>query len=188
MILVCGEALIDFVPVRASTAGPGQTAAGLGASLYEARPGGSPYTTAVAIGRLGTPVALLARFSSTDGFGRQLRRHAEASEVQLDQAVDTIEPTTLAIVAVEADGSATYTFHAEGTADWGWRPDEFPSPLPDGTQAVHAGSIALARAPGGDIVEGFLRSAGEQVTVGIDPNIRPRLIGPRTQVRERVER
>ena len=50
MILVCGEALIDFVP-RAFDV---QVA-------YLPFPGGSPYNVAIGLGRLGVPVGFLGR-------------------------------------------------------------------------------------------------------------------------------
>lgn len=188
MIVVCGEALIDMVPAREVPGDDGRVADRVGARLYEARPGGSPFNAAVALARLGTPVSLLARFSTADGFGRQLRAHARASGIRLELAVDAPEPTTLALVDVAEDGTATYTFHAGGTADWGWRPDELPAVLPDGVVAVHAGSIALARPPGGDVLETFLAREAGRVTVSLDPNVRPALIGLREEVAERVER
>ena len=212
MIVVCGEALIDMVPARVAPGGsggpadagspvgpadagspvgpadPGRPVDTVGARLYEARPGGSPYNSAVALARLGTPVALLARFSTADGFGRQLRAHAQTSGVVLDLAVDAPEATTLALVDVADDGTATYTFHADGTADWGWRAGELPADLPAEVVAVHAGSIALARPPGGDVLEAFLARHAGRVTVSVDPNVRPALIGHRDDVAERVER
>lgn len=188
MIVVCGEALIDMVPAREAPGDGARPADPVGARLYEARPGGSPFNAAVALARLGTPVALLARLSAADAFGRQLRSHARASGVRLDLAVDAPEPTTLALVDVGDDGTATYTFHADGTADWAWRPEELPETLPDDVLAVHAGSIALARPPGGDVLEAFLARHAGRVTVSVDPNVRPALIGPRPEVAERVER
>jgi fructokinase len=188
VIVVCGEALIDVVPAREVPGENGRPGDTVGARLYEARPGGSPFNAAVALARLGTPVALLARFSAADGFGRQLRTHARASGVRLDLAVDAPEPTTLALVDVADDGTASYTFHADGTADWGWLPAELPAELPADVVAVQAGSIALARPPGGDVLEAFLAREAGRVTVSIDPNVRPALIGPREDVAQRVER
>ena len=65
MIVVCGEASIDLVPA--------------GGDLWRALPGGSPSNTAVALARLGTPTAMLARLSG-DAFGAQLRRWREAAQ------------------------------------------------------------------------------------------------------------
>ncbi|MYT27008.1 carbohydrate kinase, partial [Streptomyces sp. SID7760] len=56
MIVVGGEALIDLVPVAQP---PG---------ALVPRPGGGPYNTALALGRLGARAAFCSRVS-TDGFG-----------------------------------------------------------------------------------------------------------------------
>ncbi|MDR3138075.1 MAG: PfkB family carbohydrate kinase, partial [Treponema sp.] len=60
MILCCGEALIDMVPFK--------NGGGFLPCI-----GGSPYNTAIAIGRLGVPVRFLGRLS-TDFFGESLIR------------------------------------------------------------------------------------------------------------------
>jgi fructokinase len=52
MILVCGEALIDLVPVVAG-----------GETVYAPRAGGSPYNVAIGLGRLGVPVGFFGRVS-----------------------------------------------------------------------------------------------------------------------------
>ena len=62
MIAVCGEALVDLVPVGSS------------GREYAALAGGSPANTALALARLGVPAQLLARLSQ-DGPGRLLREH-----------------------------------------------------------------------------------------------------------------
>ncbi|MER5197865.1 PfkB family carbohydrate kinase, partial [Streptomyces sp. NPDC002884] len=60
MIVVAGEALIDLVP----------QGTGALADLRPA-PGGGPYNTAVALGRLGSPTAFCSR-TSHDAFGEAL--------------------------------------------------------------------------------------------------------------------
>ncbi|MCA1711511.1 MAG: carbohydrate kinase [Actinobacteria bacterium] len=164
MISVCGEAIIDLLAI--------------GPTTYEARPGGSPANTAVALARLGVPVAMLGRFS-TDRFGRQLREHLVASGVDLSCAVDAPEPGSLAIVSRDEAGDASYRFVLDGTADWQWEDDELV--LPAGTDTLHTGSLALSLAPA---VERLV--ARTRCTVSIDPNLRPGLLRP--DVGEAVER
>jgi fructokinase len=174
MIVICGEALVDLVPDPTVP------------TRYDARPGGSPANTAVALARLGTPVSMLARLSG-DGFGRQLRAHLLDNGVDLSPAVAACEPSSLAIAAVGADGVADYRFLVDGTADWGWTDAELAQ-LPDGTVAVHTGSLALALAPGGAAVERMLARARRTATVSLDPNIRPDLIADLAAHRDTVER
>ena len=66
MIVVCGEALIDRLPLPPPLAGEGR-----GGGPVDS-PGGGPFTTARALARLGIPTQFLGRLS-TDAFGRQLR-------------------------------------------------------------------------------------------------------------------
>ncbi|MCU1674161.1 MAG: PfkB protein [Frankiales bacterium] len=156
MITVCGEALVDLLAT-----GPG---------TYEAKPGGSPANTAVALARLGVPVSLLARFGP-DGFGSQLREHLTASGVDVSAAVEAAEPSSLAIVSRDGAGTASYRFVLDGTADWQWTDDELV--LPPGTACLHTGSLALALSPA---VERLV--ARTSCTVSLDPNLRPSSMPP----------
>ncbi|GAC1329794.1 MAG: carbohydrate kinase [Mycobacteriales bacterium] len=154
---------------------------------YRALAGGGPMNTAVTLARLGMPVALLARLS-TDRFGHLLRAHLADSGVELGYAVTAGEPTTLALVDVGAGGGPTYSFYVEGTADWQWRTDELPATLPAEVLAVHAGSLALALAPSGAVLESLLAREQGRRTISLDPNVRPRLVGTQVEYRRRLER
>ncbi len=153
MIAVCGEALVDLVPD-----GPGS---------YAALPGGSPANCAVALSRLGVPTLLLARLSR-DASGRLLRAHLQANGVDLSRAIDADEPSSLAVVSVAEDGSASYRFLLEGTSDWQWTDDELPA-LPPAVVAVHSGSLALGRSRP---LERFVARCRPTSTISIDPNLR----------------
>ncbi|WP_405483403.1 carbohydrate kinase [Streptomyces sp. NBC_00009] len=140
-------------------------------------PGGGPANTAVALARLGTSARLLARLSG-DVFGRLFRSHLEASGVDLTYAVEADEPSTLAIAELDAQGQATYSFHAQNTADWQWTARELARVDLSGTACVHTGSLALVRQPGAAAVEEFLATAAPDATISIDPNVRPLLVRP----------
>ncbi len=169
-----GEALIDLV--------------GEPDGRYRAIPGGSPANVAVGLARLDAETHLLARLGS-GSFGTKVREHLETNDVRLDHAVDSDDPTTLAVVSLDDDGRASYDFYADGTADWGWRDDELPSPLPTAATALVAGSIAAAREPGASAVEAMIRREHERgrVSVVLDPNLRPSLLGAHGDVRKRWE-
>jgi fructokinase len=141
-------------------------------------PGGGPANTAVALARLGTPARFLARLSD-DVFGHLFRAHLEASSVDLSYAVAATEPSTLAVAELDATGQATFSFHAQNTADWQWTPDELTQVDLSETTCVHTGSLALVREPGAAVVEKFLAAAAPQATISIDPNVRPLLVAPR---------
>ncbi|WP_214316948.1 carbohydrate kinase family protein [Nonomuraea sediminis] len=140
-------------------------------------PGGSPANTAVALARLGTATRFLGRVSG-DVFGRLFLDHLSASGVDLSACVAAAEPSTLAIAALDADGQATYSFHAEGTADWQWTPAELDPGRLDGASCLHTGSLALVRPPGAAAVEEFLATVSARATISIDPNVRPSLADP----------
>ncbi|WP_327318668.1 carbohydrate kinase family protein [Streptomyces sp. NBC_01235] len=140
-------------------------------------PGGGPANTAVSLARLGTPVRFLARLSG-DVFGRLFRAHLEASGVDLSSAVEAAEPSTLAVAELDAQGQATFSFHAQNTADWQWTAEELARVDLSGTACVHTGSLALVREPGAAVVEDFLASAAPRATISIDPNVRPLLVRP----------
>ncbi|MER5935672.1 carbohydrate kinase [Streptomyces sp. NPDC002054] len=161
MIVVGGEALIDLVPVARPP----------GALLP--RPGGGPYNTALALGRLGAEVAFCSRVS-TDAFGETLLSGLRAAGVDLSLVQRGPEPTTLAVPSLAADGSAAYEFYTEGTAD---RLFALPDRLPGRARALALGTCSLVLEPGASAYEALLRreSARGLLTL-LDPNIRPALI------------
>lgn len=170
VIVVAGEALVDLV--------------GEPDGRYRAVPGGSPANVAVGLARLGAPTELLARLG-TGAFGALVRDHLVRNDVGLTHAVQAAEPATLAVVSLDADGRATYDFYVTGTADWGWTQSELPAELPAAATALCTGSLAVALAPGAAEITNLVRREHErgQVTVVVDPNVRPSLLGDRSHAR-----
>ncbi|RVW06775.1 carbohydrate kinase [Rhodococcus spongiicola] len=155
-ITVCGEALVDLVPT--------------GAQTFGARLGGGPFNVAVTVGRLGSPVGFCSRIS-TDPFGEQLIAALTASGVNVELVQRGPEPTTLAVTGIDPDGSARYTFYADGTAD---RLVTGPGPLPESVAAVSFGTLSLVFEPGASVYADLLcRSHDEGRLTVLDPNIRP---------------
>jgi fructokinase len=175
MILVCGEALIDLVPV-----------AGASEPTYVARGGGSLFNVAVGLGRLGIPTAFLGRLSR-DPFGRQLRGALEAAGVDVRFVVEGGEPSTLAVVDVVEGAEPVFTFHGEGTADRLLCADDLPDSLPDEVTALQFGSISLVREPGASVYEALMRREHGRRIIGLDPNVRPGLVGDRGAYLRRLE-
>src|SRR5450756_1973529 len=112
MILVCGEALIDLVPVLAGDE-----------PAYLSRAGGSSLNVAMGLGRLGAPVGFLGRVS-TGHFGRMLRSRLEADGVDCRFVQEGDEPTTLAVVHLKAGTEPEFAFYGEGTADRMFRAED----------------------------------------------------------------
>ncbi|MPQ96348.1 carbohydrate kinase [Modestobacter sp. I12A-02628] len=171
MLCVLGELVVDLIPDAAAGAGPEGTA-----PHFVARPGGNALNVAVAAGRLGTRVALLARVGRGP-LAPHLRRHAELSGVDVSGMVDAPEPVSLAVVGLGPDGSADYGFHVVGAADWQWTAEEIASVWPADTQVLHVGSISSWTAPGCEAIAEVaerLHTSGAAL-VSVDPNIRPML-------------
>ncbi|WP_312715015.1 carbohydrate kinase family protein [Corynebacterium flavescens] len=155
-IHVCGEGLVDLVPVA-----PG--------SLNDLTPalGGGPFNVAIAAARLGADVAFQSRLS-TDGFGRELVAALEREGIDTTWVQRGDEPTTLAVTTIDPDGSASYTFYTEGTADRLVAPRLAPADI------ACFGTVSLALEPGASRYANLLREFAHQGTlVALDPNIRP---------------
>ncbi len=174
MIVVAGEALVDLV--------------GEPDGRYRAVPGGSPSNVAVGLARLRVPTQLLARIGA-GRFGQLVRAHLSSNGVGLDYAIEAAEPTTLAVVSLDDAGGPTYDFYVNGTADWGWSRDELPTPLPAGATALCTGSLAMAIEPGATVLTDMLdrEHARGDVTIVLDPNVRPALLGSRERTLSRLE-
>ncbi len=175
MILCCGEALIDMLPVETVS----------DTFALAPHPGGAVFNTAVALGRLGTPVGFFSGVS-TDFLGQMLDSQLAASGVDTSLAVRNPRPTTLAFVQL-IDGQARYTFYDEGTAGRMLAAADLP-PLPATIEALFFGGISLVAEPCGTAYEALmLRAARDRVTM-IDPNIRPGFITDPTGYRARLTR
>jgi fructokinase len=169
MITVVGEALLDLV-------------AEAGGRSFAAHPGGSPANVAVGLGRLGSPVRLATHLAD-DVPGRLISRHLHDSGVLVDLLPAATTTTSLAFAAVDEHGVASYDFRVS------WDVTRGPEPGP-GCRCLHTGSLAATLRPGADVLDAMLtdeRDRGE-VTISLDPNIRPSLLGSREAVRERLER
>ncbi len=173
-ITVIGEALIDLVPGER----PG---------AFGAFPGGSPYNVAIGLARLGQRTALMARLAS-NAFGRLLRDKAAAEGIDLSAAPLATQPTTLAVVNLDANASASYDFYVEGTADWQWTDAEMAA-VPAATSVLHFGSLAAWTPPGDVLIRALARRFRESggVLVSYDPNVRPSLLTDPALARRVVE-
>jgi len=171
VLSVLGELVVDMIPVPGADAGPEGTA-----PQFVARPGGNALNVAVAAGRLGAPVRLLARLGRGP-LAANLRRHAELSGVDPGGFVDAAEPVSLAVVGLGEDGSPDYGFHVVGAADWQWTDAELGDVLPGETAILHVGSISSWTAPGSEAIARLVErvSAAGSALISVDPNIRPML-------------
>lgn len=173
--MVCGETLIDLVRDETN---PGDTFS----SGWAALSAGGPMNTAVALAMLGADSHFLGRIS-TDEFGRQLRGHMEKAGVQLDLAVTSDQFTSLAVVSLDERGKASYAFHFDQTANFGWQPEELP--VLHAEDWMHLGSLALVVPPGAEVLLAWLRAV--PAPISIDINVRSSVITDPGDYWRRVE-
>jgi fructokinase len=169
VIAVAGEALLD---------------AHLDGDLLRLFPGGGPFNTAIALGRLGVPTSYLGAISR-DRFGRQLEQTLQAAGVDTNRIVHVDQPTPIAIVD-STSVEPSYSFYLAGTAHEELKPEDLED-LPYDVAALHVGTLALATDPPASAVVEFAEREAQVRTLVVDPNIRPALIEDRDTYLERFE-
>ena len=186
MIICCGEALIDMA--RASVRGLG--------NVFTPFPGGSPFNTAIAIGKLGVPVKFLGQIS-TDYFGELLFKKLQKCHVGEELIRRLDKSSTLAFVEQDKIKGPQYIFYTEGTADCSLQPSDLPQKLPPDTKCIAFGSISMILEPISSTIEAFIlregiRKSTDQIdgapVISLDPNIRPFLIKDRNAYIGRLEK
>lgn len=167
-VVVAGEALVDLVPESDARLRP--------------LAGGSPFNVAVGLGRLGVPTGLLGALSA-DGFGDLLAERLAAAGVVPLPAGRAPRPTTLAMVHLDDEGRASYSFYLEGTSATGLGPDDVSAATAEvpasATAALHVslGAVTLTAPGTGRLLAGLLADAGARPLVSLDPNVRPAVMG-----------
>jgi len=174
MLLSCGDALVDFLPVKSVD--------GRDAAVPVA--GGSCLNIAVGMARLGAPTGFVGGIS-TDLFGGIVADHALTSEVDLRYAIRSAHQTTLAFVR-HVGGEPHYAFYDEATAsrNWTYRRGSIPF---DEIEAVHVGSTTLANDQGAAQTLAMIADAGGSTTISFDPNCRPNVVGHKARYVDRMD-
>ncbi len=162
--VVCGEALIDLV--QSDTAISDSFS-----STWLALSAGGPMNSAVALGKLGCDTHFLGRISR-DAFGRQLRQHILEANVTLDLATEASQATSIAVVSLDEEGVASYTFHFNETANFGWQVDDLPELISE--DWLHIASLSCVVSPGAEVLLDWMRDVRSGVSYDI--NVRPTVI------------
>ncbi len=173
MIVVAGEALVDVIERP-----DGEVVA---------VPGGGPYNTARAIGRLGVPVAWAGVLSS-DTHGRRLEAALRGDGVSLDLVQRTDLPTTQALAELNERGEATYRFIVDGTSAPALDGSRLVASLPSDIAAVHVGTLGLVFEPIAGVLEALVAGLADDVIVMVDPNCRPSATPDPSAFRHRMAR
>jgi len=170
MILCCGEALIDMLPVP-------------GSGAFAPHAGGAVFNTAIALGRLGARTGFFSGLSA-DFFGDLLRDSLAAARVDDSLCVTADRPCTLAFVQL-LEGQARYAFYDEGTAGRMLGADDLPQVE---AEALFFGGISLVGEPCGSAYEALMRREAGRRVMMIDPNIRPGFVRDEAAYRARLAR
>ena len=173
-VWVCGEALIDLIPVRP------------GSDQRQVIPGGGPANTAHALARLDIPTEFIGGLSD-DQYGKRMRAEFMAGRVGLTFTPEHQLPTCLAIVSIAADGGATYEFKIDGTATFAFATENLPDPKLVKPEAIYIGTLATIIEPGAIILKDWILQAKDYAPIIYDPNIRSSVISDRSRYQEVVK-
>jgi fructokinase len=173
MLLSCGDALIDFLPVKSTD----------GRDALVPVVGGSCLNIAVGMARLGARAAFVGGIS-TDLFGSMIADHALDSQVELQYATRSDHQSTLAFVRSIA-GEPHYAFYDAQTASRNWIYRGGSLPFGD-IDAIHVGSTTLVDATGAARTHAMVAEAKGSTTISFDPNCRPNLVRDKAGYVERM--
>ena len=168
-IWVAGEVLIDLIPRGGERV---------------AIVGGGPANTAKALARLGFDSYFIDGLS-TDQYGEQARVELLADGVKLDYTLTSNNPTCLATVTLDENGSASYEFLIDGTATFefneSWLPDPTHPPA-----VLHVGTLATIVEPGATNLFNWAKKV--KAPLVFDPNIRSSVVNDRTRYQQIIEK
>src|ERR1700735_1787113 len=174
MLLSCGDALIDFLPVTSAD----------GRDAVVPVVGGSCLNIAVGVARLGAATGFVGGIS-TDLFGRMIADHAGASQVDLRYATRSEHQTTMACVR-SVYGEPHYAFYDEATAsrNWTYRRGSIAF---DEIDAIHVGSTTLIDENTAAKTLAMVEDIRGSATISFDPNCRPNLVKHKARYVERMD-
>ena len=168
MIVTCGESLVDLIPERNGDD-----------VLYRPVLGGSHYTVALGIARLGGASGYLWELSR-DELGRRFFASLEGAGVDCSMVRRSERPTPVAVVD-DTGPEARYNIADPGRV---MHDTELP-PLSATARCLSIGSAVLAQEPVGSRIEALARTAP---LITIDYNARPPSITDAAAYRARLRR
>ena len=174
MIVCCGEALVDMIPMVDPKGG----------QSLKPHAGGAVFNTAIALGRLGVQSNFLSGIS-TDLFGKMLLNELHKSNVVTDLVIRADRPTTLAFVELK-NGQARYVIYDENTAGRMLNSEDLPA-IPEAAKAMYFGGISLINEPAADFYLALALSEPKRCVIVADPNIRANYIADEMRYRKRLD-
>jgi ribokinase len=161
-IVVVGSVNLDLVCTGKRIPAPGETVTG---ETFETFHGGKGANQAVAVGRLGFPVSMIAKVGD-DQFGQRLRRGLREATVNV-RAVGTAKKTASGVALITVDGSGQNSITVIPGANAQLLPRDLEKSLP---QLRAAGMILTQLETPLETVEYLCTLAGRfQVPLMLDP-------------------
>jgi fructokinase len=172
-VATAGEALIDLIRNP-----DGQ---------FEPCIGGAVYNLSRALARQGVPTLYLNPLSK-DRFGRQLAEGLRADGVHLAAPEPVQAVTSLAVVAVDAQGHPDYAFYREGVADRATNANALNHACAQapGLQVVCTGALALSPDDADTYLPWLAQQRQAQRLVVVDANLRPSVMPDLARYRAHV--
>ncbi len=166
-ITAVGEILIDLTQNGVTSQGIPQ---------FAANPGGAPANLAVAAARLGASTAFIGKVGQ-DSFGAFLRQTLVENNVDVSGMVtDPVQHTTLAVVAVNAQGERNFSFYRDPSADVNLESSEISLEQLKNTHFLHFGSVSLTAEPARSATLYAAKTAkAHGAIISYDPNYRASL-------------
>lgn len=166
-IAALGELLIDFTEAGVSASGQ---------RLFEQNAGGAPANLLTAASHMGCRTAFIGKVGA-DMHGDFLRKTLEAEQIDTSGLVQTDEAfTTLAFVAIDANGERAFSFARKPGADTCLRSEELRKDVVEGCKIFHIGSLSLTNEPAKTTTYQAIRMAkAAGALISYDPNYRPGL-------------
>jgi fructokinase len=94
----------------------------------------------------------------------------------------------LAIISLDANGSASYEFKIDGTATFDFNLNWLPDPSRYKPQVLHIGTLVTVIQPGADVLYDWAMQVAEFAPIVFDPNIRPSVMGDHDLYEAAVEK
>lgn len=165
-IVALGESLIDFVPVKNKDKTK---------LVLEGNAGGAPANVLAAASKLGRKTAFIGRVGR-DGFGNFLQERIAETGVDISGLVLGSEPTTLAMVSLDASGNRSFSFYRNQTADVMLTEYEVDMELIESAKIFHFGTVSMTDEPScSATLAAAARAKAAGVKISFDPNYRPLL-------------
>ena len=162
MIACYGEALVDLF---VSPYSQSSLSAGSQACL-----GGSVFNFCLGTQRQRLQSVYLNALS-TDTFGRQFAHVLQKEGVALD-AKACSEPTSIAVIELDAQGKASYAFHRKGAADTARNATEIIANWRSDVKVLHTGCLMLAPDAWGQTQQVMAHAARTGCVISVDANLR----------------